>query len=101
MKDWLTLLTEAVAATNITAVAVKLDVSRTTISLVLANKYPARTDKIEERVLDTYARHTCTHTGVEITHAECRRTSASDVPTSSPQAMRQWRACKGCEYQGR
>lgn len=98
MKDWMTLLREAVAAANITVVADKLDVSRTTISLVLANKYPAKTDKIAEKVLDVYARITCTHTGADISHAECRALSTSAVPTSSPQAMRHWRACQKCAY---
>ncbi len=100
MKDWMTLLRNAVDATSITAVSVKLDVSRTAISLVLGGKYPAKTDKIAARVLDTYARHTCTHTGIEITHADCRQQANSEVPTSSPQAMRHWRACQGCEFKG-
>lgn len=98
MNNWLTLLQQAVTATSMTAVADKLDVSRTTISLVLADKYPAKTDKIAAKVLDTYARITCPHTGMEITYAECRQLSTSAVPTSSPQAMRYWRACQSCTH---
>jgi hypothetical protein len=100
MSDWLELLKKAVADTSITAVADKLDVSRTTISLVLSGKYPAKTDRIAAKVLDTFARLTCPHTGVEITHADCRATSSGAVPTSSPQAMRQWRACQDCPNKG-
>lgn len=96
--DWKQLLFDAVQKSSITAVALKLDVSRTTISLVLANKYPAKTDKIATLVLDVYARLTCPHTGVEISHAECRKQATSDVPTSSPQSMRHWRACQGCKF---
>lgn len=100
MNDWLTILKQSVEATSMTAVASKLEVSRTTISLVLADKYPAKTDKIAAKVLDAYARITCPHTGVEITHAECRALSTSAVPTSSPQAMRHWRACQSCVHKG-
>ncbi len=99
---WLNLLRAAVdvPGATIQAVADKLDLSRTTISLVLDGKYPAKTDRIAARVLDVYARHTCTHTGAEITHAECRALATSAVPTSSPQAMRHWRACQCCENKG-
>lgn len=102
MNDWLTILQQAVDAkgSSITAVADKLDVSRTTISLVLAGKYPAKTDKIAAKVLDMYARITCPHTCAEISHAECRALSTSAVPTSSPQAMRHWRACQSCQFKG-
>jgi len=97
-SDWMELLVDAVKKTSITAVSVKLDVSRTTISLVLGNKYPAKTDKIATKVLDAYARLICPHTSVEISHAECRQQATSEVPTSSPQSMRHWRACQSCEF---
>jgi len=98
--DWLTLLRAKVAASSNQAVADELDVSRTTISLVLADKYPAKTDKIAAKVTGLYARITCPHTGIEITHATCRTTSTAGTPTSSPQAMRQWRACQSCQHKG-
>lgn len=98
--DWLEILRAKVAASSNQAVADELDVSRTTISLVLADKYPAKTDKIAAKVMDAYARVTCPYSGIEITHAECRTTSSANTPTSSPQAMRQWRACQGCEHKG-
>lgn len=98
--NWLTILREAVEASSITAVADKLGISRTTVSLVLADKYPAKPDKIAQKVMDVFARITCPHTGVEITCAECRQISSRTAPTSSPQAMRQWRACQGCAHKG-
>lgn len=98
--DWLAMLRTKAEATSNQIVADELDVSRTTISLVLAGKYPAKTDKIAAKVLDAYARVTCTYTGIEITHAECRSTSTANTPTSSPQAMRQWRACQSCAHKG-
>lgn len=96
--DWKALLAAAVEKTSITQVAAKLDVSRTTISLVMGGKYPARTDRIAAKVLDIYARLICPHTGIDISHAECRATATGATPTSSPQAMRQWRACQGCAH---
>jgi len=98
--DWLTLLRAKVAASSNQAVADELAVSRTTISLVLADKYPAKTDKIAAKVTGLYARITCPHTGIEITHATCRTTATAGTPTSSPQAMRQWRACQSCQHKG-
>lgn len=94
---WLKLLQKAVDESSMGVVAEKLGYNNhTTISLVLAGKYPAKTDKIAEKVMDTYARLTCPHTSAEITYAQCRALSTSTVPTSSPQAMRHWRACQSC-----
>lgn len=95
---WRDLLTEAVKNTSRQAVADDLQVSRTTISLVMADKYPAKTDKIEERVLSIYGRVQCPHLDYEITLAECRNFHQSDVPTSSPRVMKHWRACQGCQH---
>ncbi len=98
---WLQLLKQAINDTgNHQVVADKLNICRASVSLAARGKYPAKTDKIEARVLDVYARITCIYTGVEITHAECRTFSTASVPTSSPQAMRQWRACQSCPYKG-
>ncbi|MEX3629341.1 MAG: hypothetical protein VB138_07455 [Burkholderia sp.] len=52
--DWLAMLREAVAATSQTDVAKLLDVSRTTVSLVLSGKYPGKTDRVAARVLKTF-----------------------------------------------
>lgn len=100
INNWFELLVKAAAAhpAGIQGVADDLGVSRTAISLVLGGKYPARTNKIAAKVIDQYARHTCPHTGVEISHAECRSLSTSAVPTSSPQAMRYWRVCRTCNH---
>jgi hypothetical protein len=97
---WLQLLKQAINDSSNQAVADKLDVCRASVSLAARGKYPAKTDKIEARVLDVFARLTCPHTGEDIGHAECRAMSTSAVPTSSPQAMRHWRACQSCQHKG-
>lgn len=94
---WQTLLNQAVAASNITQVAARLSVSRTTISLVMSGNYPAKTDKIAARVLDVYGRVACPFLNADIVQADCRAQRSSAVPTSSPRAMQYWRACQGCE----
>lgn len=97
---WLQLLKTAINESSNQSVADKLVVCRASVSLAARGKYPAKTDKIAAKVLDAYARLTCTHSGADISHADCRTTSTAEVPTSSPQAMRQWRACQGCPNKG-
>jgi len=95
---WLNMLKQAVERSNKTAVALELGVSRTTISLVVDGKYPAKTDKIEALVLSTYGRVMCPFTCSEISLAECKKHHTSAVPTSSPRAMKHWRTCQGCQF---
>jgi len=93
---WLKLLTDAVEKSSNQAVADELGVSRTAISLVMRGKYPASTDKIEALVMDTYSRVDCPHLGESIPITECKRHCSENAPTSSPRAMRLWRACQAC-----
>jgi len=93
---WMTLLEEAVAASNITQVAAKLKLSRPAISQVLSGTYGAKTDRIRDRVLEVYWRIKCPHLGADISTAECSQYSNSAVPTSSPRAMQHWRTCQTC-----
>lgn len=95
---WLETLRQAVAdhKRGIAGVAEQIGVSRTSLSLVLAGKYPAKTDRIAAKVLDTYARIGCPHLGETITQAQCRGFSERAAPTNSPRDMRHWRTCQGC-----
>lgn len=100
-KDWLSILKDEVAKTSMADVAAKLGYNNhTTISLVLKGTYPAKTDKVAANVMETFARLTCTHSGIELTYAECHKLANSPVPTSSPQAMRHWRTCQTCIHKG-
>lgn len=92
----MSLLKSAVDASSKAKVAEALDISRTAVSLVISGKYPASTDKIAARVIETYGRVICPHRGDEMTLAECKTYHTGQVPTSSPRAMKHWRACQTC-----
>jgi hypothetical protein len=94
---WMALLREQVAARSITAVALDLGVSRTAVSLVLAGKYTARTDKMAARILDVFSRVRCPYSGGMISPAECGQRSGA-MPMGSPGALRWWRMCQNCEH---
>lgn len=96
-RDWLTLLAEAVEASNKAAVGKELGVSRTAVSLLLLGKYPGKTDRMAARIMDRYARVDCPHTGKSVAPEHCRK-FCGPVPTSSPAALRQWRACLTCPH---
>lgn len=95
---WLEILKHAVDApdSSMGKVAEKLGCSRTAISLVLAGKYPAKTDKMAARVMQVYGRVQCPFLLKEISGKECHDFHTKDAPTSSPFAMRHWRACQNC-----
>lgn len=93
---WLELLRRAVDETSQQAVADKLEISRATVSLIVNGKYPARTDRIARRVLVAYSNVICPFLEEQISAARCRDYHTRAAPTSSPYAMRHWRACQGC-----
>lgn len=97
---WLELLKNAVNKSSKQAVAAELGVSRTAISLVCSGNYPAKTDKIEKLVIEAYGRIQCPFLQAEISLNDCRNHHEANVPTSSPRAMRHWRACQGCPNKG-
>lgn len=101
IPEWRALLDAAVEASSKQAVADRLGVTRTAVSLVCSDKYPARTDKFAARVMDVLGRETCPYLCIEITREQCREFSNRRAPISSPREMRHWRACQGCEIGAR
>jgi hypothetical protein len=95
---WFDLFKAAVESSSCQKVADTIDVSRTTVSLIYNGKYPAKTDKIAALVMDTYGRVQCPHLNEEISNNECRQHHSAEVPTSSPRAMRHWKACQSCPH---
>jgi hypothetical protein len=96
-RDWLALLTQAVQDSSRSAVARELGVSRPSVSLLLAGKYPGNPNRMAARIVERFARVDCPHTGRGVGPDYCRR-YCGPVPTSSPAALRQWRACQTCPH---
>lgn len=94
--DWLQMLRDAVAATSQTVIANRLDLSRTTVSLVLSGKYPGRTDRVAERVLRVFGQVQCTHTGQPIELTVCVSWAARRPPLNNPLELSHWRTCRTC-----
>lgn len=97
---WLELIRTEAERTSKAAVAIRLDYSRTTISLVLAGKYPGRLDKLEMKaikVLEPPVIVACPHLGQDIPIEQCKQYSLRKVPTHNPQKMTHWRACQECQ----
>lgn len=94
---WRALLMAAVEASSKAQVAADLGVSRTAVSLVVSDKYPADTRHIANRVMEVYGRIACPHLGADISQAQCKSYHSSQPPISSPRAMKHWRACQNCK----
>ncbi|MDS4020642.1 MAG: LacI family transcriptional regulator [Candidatus Competibacter sp.] len=98
-RDWRELLRAAVARDSITAVADRVGVSRTTISLVLAGKYPAKThDALERKVRDALDAWHCPFFDAELLGSHCRRYRERPMPRSSARDLRHWRVCQTCHH---
>ena len=95
---WLELLQNAVDKhpRGHAGVADDIKISRTSISLALNGKYPAKTDKIAAKVMEAYARVDCPHLIETISINACRTHALRMAPTNSPREMRHWRACQTC-----
>lgn len=96
--DWLRMLTEAAEASSKADVARELGISRVSVSMILNGKYPGDTSRMAARVLAKFDRVTCPYTGRSLTRGQCAEEAGRDIPTSSPAALRQWRACKKCKF---
>lgn len=96
--NWLTLLAEEVMRTGSKAKAAKrIGISRSAVSLALSGRYPARTDRIEAKVLEALAgRVTCPHDGTDIPRRACTQRATAPMPMSSPTQLRAWHACQAC-----
>lgn len=96
---WLELLRAAVAASSISAVAGQIGLSPTTVSLVLAGKYPARTlDGVAQKVRDALDHWRCPHLEIDLPGYRCVAWRTRPMPRSSARELRHWRACQTCPH---
>lgn len=84
-----------VAAHGIAATARRLGVARSSLSLVVHNRYPGSTRRMEERILRILAKP-CPVYGGPCGQDICAQRRAAAMPTSNPYALRQWRECQKC-----
>lgn len=100
LTHWRALFDAALVAANgnRAVVAAELDLSRTIVSLVAADKYHARTDAFARRVVEVYGGVECPHLGTRITGAACKTYALAAAPTSSARDARHWRACQSCPH---
>lgn len=96
--NWMAMLQKAVDEGTQTAVAKRLDVSRTTVSLILSGKYPGKTDRMAARVVRVFGQVQCTHTGQLIEQTVCVSYATRSVPLNNPLELSQWRACRNCRH---
>lgn len=100
MSEWMSLLKTAIGNSSKATVALQLGISRTAVSLVVNGKYPSSTEKIAARVVETFGKVLCPYLNTNIRQSECREYSSSPIPTSSPRALRHWKACQKCDLKG-
>lgn len=91
------LLEAAIAASSVTAVARRLGVARSSLSLLRNGHYPGGTGRMERRIV-TILGPGCPVYGGLVTAEGCAAHRASPMPTSNPYALRRWRECQQCQH---
>ena len=92
----ITLLRAEAERTSIAAAAKRIDYSRPAVSMALAGTYKGGLERLAQRVLEVLSNVRCPHLDRSIPAAECRSHHTRAMPTSSPMALRHWRACQSC-----
>lgn len=93
------LLGAEVARSNMTETGRRIGMSRSAVSLVLANRYPSpSTAGVERRVMDVLGRLDCVAMGAEINAEQCQSYREKPAPTHNPNAMQHWKACQHCAF---
>lgn len=101
--DWLVWLRSRVADLGSAQKAAdEIGISRTAVSLLLAGKYTASTDKVAAKITSLISAEAvwCPHLARSLDAHACQALSQSAMPQSDPAALRQWIACKSCPNRG-
>jgi len=102
---WLEILRDQVVVKGLPIVARELGVAKSTVCMVAKGTYPARTDKIEARVLAVYggATVTCPVLG-SIDAAACAanqdRAKRIGLRAGNPETLRLFKCCSNCPVRG-
>lgn len=101
--EWFNGLKKEIAAASVTAVAARLGISRTTLSVFVNGKGlygtgGAKPDAIELRYRRVFEQLVCTHTGALVGVQHCREIALRPAPTHNPLQMVQWQTCQQCRY---
>lgn len=97
-ERWYQLLRDSVNATSNDAVAQKLGISRTTVSLVVRGKYPADTKRIAAIVLSALDRWHCPYLNTDITAEDCAAARSGPTPSHDPMRLAHRRMCRTCNH---
>ncbi len=98
---WFNDLVSEVNATSVTAVAAKMGVARSSLS-VLVNGIGAYgsgkacTYNMEKRYRQAFEQIACPHTGSVIGMTVCRDMALRAAPSHNPIQMMHWQACQSC-----
>ncbi|WP_421780754.1 transcriptional regulator [Kiloniella litopenaei] len=97
LPDWIKVLSEECDRSSQRVVCSQIGFSTATLSQVLNNCYPGNMKKVEQAVNDALVRESvaCPILGV-IQSVQCLENQRRKFSPSSPQALRLFRACKGC-----
>ena len=77
----------------------RFGVPRSSLSLLLRGKLPGTGTKIKEQLNKALNKAVfCPHQKKYMAMQVCHNLSARACPTSSPAALKQWRACQVCVY---
>lgn len=101
-------LKQAVAESNITQVAKKIGVSRSTLSLVVGDKYGVTADRPDgvslKKTLDKFERAysdvDCPYSGKTLTRDECNGRSTAPRPSGGTTKTAWWDTCQHCPNKG-
>ena|SRR5690554_4496177 len=96
---WVQLLANEVESSNRTKAAARIGISRTAVSLLLANNYSSpSTNGMERRILAALDGISCPAHNEMISTEQCRAYRERPAPTHNPMAMRVWRVCQSCVH---
>ncbi|BAS32810.1 MULTISPECIES: MarR family transcriptional regulator [Ralstonia solanacearum species complex] len=101
--DWFAGLSREVTASTQAAVAERMGIARSTLTILLRGlgEYGAgraKTDRIERIYRQTFERITCPATCKQVDIEHCRDTALGPVPMHNPHKLNLWKACQKCPF---